>query len=116
MNKFVHLCLFLILILTLPVSTPPATATAITSCQTLATEGATYTLQNDVRAPGTCFTVSADNITLNLNGHTVTYNSAHQTVATNAILVTENNKNFTVYNGSLTEGSGISVAGSSVIK
>ena len=90
--------------------------TPISSCQTLGNTGTTYTLESDVSAAGTCFTVSADDITLDLNGHTVTYNSASQSTATNAILVTGNNNNFAVYNGRLTEGSGTSVAGSSVIE
>jgi hypothetical protein len=45
------------------------------SCQILASSGATYVLQNDVSAAGTCFSIQANKITLNLNGHTVTYGS-----------------------------------------
>jgi hypothetical protein len=48
----------------------------ITSCQILATTGAIYTLQNDVSSPASCFNVQADNVTINLNGHTITYSSA----------------------------------------
>jgi hypothetical protein len=44
----------------------------ITSCQTLDT-GGTYVLQNNVSSNDTCFPIQADNITLNLNGHTITY-------------------------------------------
>lgn len=44
----------------------------ITSCQILDTAGA-YTLQNDVSSAGTCFSIQADHITLDLSGHTVTY-------------------------------------------
>ena len=45
----------------------------INSCRTLDVLGETYVLQNNVSSNGTCFTVTADNITLDLNGYTVTY-------------------------------------------
>ena len=37
--------------------------------------GATYVLQTDVSVPGTAFIALASNITLNLDGHTVTYDN-----------------------------------------
>jgi hypothetical protein len=46
----------------------------VTSCGTIGTPG-TYILQNDVSSPGTCFTVTAAGVTLDLNGHTVTYDN-----------------------------------------
>ncbi len=45
----------------------------LTDCGTLNTANATYILDNDVRSEGTCFFVSANGITLDLNGHTITY-------------------------------------------
>lgn len=36
-------------------------------------EATIYQLQNNVKADGTCFTIIADNVTLDLNGNTVTY-------------------------------------------
>jgi hypothetical protein len=91
------------------------TGTAITSCQTLGSSGSTYVLQNDVSAAGTCFTLSADNVKLDLNGHTVTYNTSNQTSPVHAIQASSfNNVGFTVLNGSLVEGTA-SVAGSHVI-
>src|SRR5205085_7440736 len=45
----------------------------VTACQTLGTANMTYILLNDVSAPGTCFVITANNVTLNLNSHTVTY-------------------------------------------
>ena len=90
--------------------------TPISSCQTLGNTGTTYTLESDVSAAGTCFTVSANNVTLDLNGHTVTYNTAAQSSAVHAIAVTNgNSQGFTVYNGSLTEGTGSFASGSHVI-
>ncbi|HZC43145.1 MAG TPA: hypothetical protein VE195_03160, partial [Acidobacteriaceae bacterium] len=49
-----------------------ASGTALTDCQAL-TKSGTYHLANDVSSSGTCFPVGASNITLNLNGHTITY-------------------------------------------
>lgn len=50
-----------------------ASATTVSSCGALKQAGRTYLLQNDVSSDGTCFSVQADDITLDLNGHTVTY-------------------------------------------
>ena len=49
------------------------TGTPITSCQSLTNSGTIYVLQNDVSAPRSCFNIQNDNITLDLNGHTITY-------------------------------------------
>jgi len=49
--------------------------TPVTACGTLANSGTTYILQNDVSAAGTCFDIQGSNITLNLNGHTITYDT-----------------------------------------
>lgn len=45
----------------------------ITSCGVLNQTSTTYVLQNDVSSTGTCFSIQASGITLDLNGHTVTY-------------------------------------------
>jgi len=90
--------------------------TPISSCQTLGNTGTTYVLESNVSAAGTCFTVTANNVTLDLNGHTVTYNTAAQSSAVHAIAVTNgNSQGFSVYNGSLTEGTGSFASGSHVI-
>ena len=47
----------------------------ITSCGSLDTISTTYVLQNDVISDGQCFNINANNIVLDLNGHTVTYNN-----------------------------------------
>ncbi len=46
----------------------------ITACGELGTEGATYVLQNDIFGAGQnpCFPISANNITLDCNGHSIT--------------------------------------------
>ena len=62
-----------------PVASPviePVTVTKtvhVTTCGALNEPGTLYVLDNDVRSEGTCFTVRADNVILDLNGHTVLY-------------------------------------------
>jgi hypothetical protein len=51
----------------------PPNPRSLKACGTLANQGATYRLENDVSSPGTCFSVQADKISLDLNGHTITY-------------------------------------------
>jgi len=48
-------------------------ATNVSACGTLNTAGETYTLTQDVSSTGTCFTLTANNVVLNLNGFTVSY-------------------------------------------
>lgn len=48
----------------------------IDSCGILDRPGITYVLQKDVSSPGSCFLVKAERITLDLNGHTITYGTA----------------------------------------
>ena len=62
----------------LPAQPPPAPVvlgTTVTSCGSI-TQSGTYVLQSDVSSNGSCFTVSAPNVILNLNGHKVTYDNA----------------------------------------
>jgi len=91
----------------------------INSCGTLDRQGATYLLQNDVSAAGSCFSIQANNITLDLNGHLVTYaiRAAQQprygilaeacwdtSLAGNPCGGTADH--FTVENGTITQGTG----------
>lgn len=56
-----------------------AQALDITTCGTdLTVAGATYVLQNDLDCAGTALWIRNDNITLDLNGHTVMYGSANE--------------------------------------
>jgi hypothetical protein len=100
------------------------TGLSLTDCGTLSNPGTTYLLQNDVSSEGTCFSIQGENITLNLNSHTVTYNSSDQIYARYAIVgincwdpdLTNGQANgnpcggrfdnLTVFGGTLTEGSG----------
>lgn len=64
---------------TVPVPSPviePVTVSKtvhLTACGVLDQPGTMYVLDNDVRSEGTCFTVKADSVILDLNGHTVLY-------------------------------------------
>lgn len=51
-------------------------ATSVSACGVLSTANETYILTQDVSSDGTCFAISANYITLDLNGHTVTYGNA----------------------------------------
>jgi hypothetical protein len=55
--------------------------------------GKTYVLQTDVTTDGTAFAIIAQNVTFDLNGHTITYNNAAP---------------ITIANGSFEQGSGTS--------
>lgn len=100
----------------------------LTKCGILSAPSGAYVLDNDVTSPGTCFSVQADNVSLNLNGHTITYNAADQQYARYAIVGIfcwdpdlqpgPNGKaqgnlcggtgfaGLTVHNGTITEGNG----------
>ena len=93
--------------------------TAVTACDTLANAGTTYVLQNDVSAAQSCFSIQADNITLNLNGHTITYNTGSNAGAfgISGIACWDASNpsgnpcggsfdGFTAYGGSIVEGTG----------
>ncbi|MGC9291680.1 MAG: IPT/TIG domain-containing protein [Acidobacteriaceae bacterium] len=90
-----------------------------TSCQALTANNTTYVLQNDVSSTGTCFEIENDNITLDLNGHTITYGTGGGTDPTPAITVCDSwdpglpssecggdsHNAPTVYNGSIVQSS-----------
>jgi hypothetical protein len=56
----------------------------LTDCEPL-TKAGTYYLANDVSSAGTCFPIGASNVTLNLNGHTITYGTGGGSAPTPAI-------------------------------
>src|SRR5689334_14663581 len=55
------------------------------SCGILTRSGR-YVLEQDVSSPKTCFSIQADNVTLNLDGHTITYGTNQGTSAAYGIL------------------------------
>ena len=64
--KFICFTVFLISLLTINVF-----GLDITNCGTLNVPDTIYTLQNDVNSIGTCFTISANNITLDCNNNLI---------------------------------------------
>src|SRR6202035_5601358 len=62
--------------------------TAVASCADLTASGSYY-LTQDVSSAGTCFFIDADNITLNLNGHTVTYATGGGSQAAPGVLLAD---------------------------
>ena len=110
------------------------TGVPLRDCGTLSQPDTVYVLQNDVSDPGTCFSIQGSFITLNLNGHTVTYNTAGQSYARYAIVgincwdpdlssgKANGNPcggkfdNLTVFGGTLTEGSGTAADYAHVIR
>src|SRR5215469_1299738 len=58
----------------------------IQKCVILKETGAVYIVDQDLESPGTCFSVQADNITLDLNGHTIVYGQGAHKTAQFAIL------------------------------
>ena len=82
--------------------TRQVTVTAISSCQNLTIENATYVLTSNVSSTGTCFNVKANNVTLDCAGFTINY-SYSGTVAGYGVNVT--NYNFiTIKNCVIKEG------------
>ena len=64
------------------------TGTPLSACADLTTSGSYY-LSQDVSSPGTCFFIDADNIALNLNGHTITYGTGGGSAGTPAVLLAD---------------------------
>lgn len=98
-------------------STSPG-GTALSACADLTTSGSYY-LSQDVSSSETCFFIDADNITLNLNGHTITYDTGGAAGAPGILLAdnwyngsgyplqrtgsTKRHGGFVVYGGTLNE-------------
>jgi len=89
--------------------------TPLSACGDL-TQPGSYYLTQDVTSSGTCFFVDGDNISLNLNAHTITYATGGGVIPTPGILLadpwytliaragsTYTHSNFEVYGGSITE-------------
>lgn len=82
----------------------------------LNTPGATYLLTEDVIADGKAFEIAAANVTLDLGGHTVTYNNKYQTISGDWPNYVENaafgvramgyRDNIRVLNGRIRQGAG----------
>jgi hypothetical protein len=102
------------------------TGTALNDCGDL-TKSGTYYLTQNVNSAGTCFFIDADNITLNLNGYTITYGTGGGSAGTPGILLadtwyspapsyslaqtgsTNTHGGFVLYGGTLTEASNAAI-------
>jgi hypothetical protein len=62
---------------------------ALTACGALSRGGTRYVLQNDVQSAGTCFSIEADHVTLDLRGHTVTYATSEGTIPTFGVIAAD---------------------------
>jgi hypothetical protein len=69
-----------------PLNQPWADRKLLNSCGILRLPGQKYTLEKDVSSLATCFSIQADNITLNLNGHKITYGMGSPKTAAYGIL------------------------------
>lgn len=69
-----------------------------------------YVLTGDINSDGTAFTIMADNITLNLNGHKVVYNRKEEGKGPKAvygiIIPRYGNKDIKIVNGTIEQGAG----------
>ncbi len=72
------------------------------SCANLTTVGMTYSLNSSVNSTGTCFTILANNVTLDCGGHLINYSQA---VVGHGIFI--NASNITVSNCRVFQGSNI---------
>lgn len=72
----------------------------------LNTPGQVYTLQTDLVANGTAVAITADNVTLDLNGHTITYNAAASTNSVYGVYVAIGIDKVTIKNGTILQGAG----------
>ena len=98
---------------------------SLKACGSLTKEGETYVLESDVLSAGTCFSVEADHITLNLNSHSITYAADPKGVARFGISgiacwdpdlrpsqraqgnpCSEHSSNFTVFGGAINQAPG----------
>jgi hypothetical protein len=69
--------------------TGAATGTALSECGDITTSGS-YVLAVNVSSQSTCFFIDANNVTLNLNGHTITYGTVSGPLPTPGIVLADN--------------------------
>ncbi len=79
----------------------PISRYAISSCGILNSPGRTYVLSDDITTNQDCFTITADGVTLNLNGHTITGNGQVDGITVNNadnVMIKNGNINNFYYN------------------
>ena len=98
---------FLLIFFLVVFTTAFSNATDLTDCGTLSSADTVYNLLNDVNSTGTCFTITASNVTLDLNGYSIIY--GNQSSATSYYGVYSNQYYTIVKNGSINRGSSAAV-------
>lgn len=97
---------------------PQQQSEPISACARLQHADTHYVLQQDVQSPGTCFSIEADDITLDLNGHAATYATEEKDHPTFGVLAADcwyqpaaagnpcggTHAHITVMNGSIVQG------------
>jgi hypothetical protein len=78
--------------------------TDVTGPMTLSKAGEYYRLTRDIATGGTAFTITANDITFDLDGHTVTYNTQSSGSSVYGVLITGSNA--VVKNGIIVQGNG----------
>lgn len=68
--------------------------------------GEVYRLDSDLNAEGTAVAITADDVTLDLNGHTITYNAAASDKSVYGVYVAIGIDRVTIRNGSIIQGAG----------
>ena len=90
--------------------------TPLTACGDLTTTG-TFYLANDVTSSGgTCFWIDANNITLNLNGHTITYGGTTESLPTPGIVLADSFYTGIFQSGTTTNHNGFILTGPGTIQ
>lgn len=89
--------------------------TALSECTDIIKSGS-YVLGADVSSQGTCFFIDADNVTLNLNGHTITYGTSSSALPTPGIVLADNWFTGLQQSGSTTNHGGFVVFGPGTIQ
>ncbi len=95
--------------------TGAAAALALSSCGDITVSG-TYVLTANVSSQGTCFFIDADNVVLNLNGHTITYGTVAAPLPTPGIVLADNWFNGLQQSGSTSNHGGFVVFGPGTIQ
>lgn len=65
-----------------------------------------HKLESDLTAPGTAVVITADDVTLDLNGHTITYNAEQSSTSVFGVYVAVGVDRVTITNGTILQGAG----------
>jgi len=83
-----------------------ATGSGVAAMLSLNTTGQYYTLPNDLTTAGTAVSISASNVTLDLNGKTITYNASASSSRVYGVYLAVGVSGVTIKNGTILQGAG----------